>query len=78
MIYPKRRAVAQSRSALQKGSRSKDGSMAKAISWFLLAVMVVQIIYPLGLPGLKKRGDFWKVALAAIFVMMLTVLIRPA
>lgn len=52
--------------------------MAKAISWFLLAVMVVQIIYPLGLPGLKKRGDFWKVALAAIFVMMLTVLIRPA
>lgn len=52
--------------------------MAKAISLFLLAVMIVQIIYPLGLPGLKKRGDFWKVALLAIFVMMLTVLIRPA
>ena len=52
--------------------------MAKAISLFLLAVMVVQLLYPLGLPGLRKRSDFWKVALVAIFVMMLTVLIRPA
>ena len=51
--------------------------MAKAISLFLLAVMAIQVIYPLGLPGLKRRADFWKIALAAIFVMMLTVLIRP-
>lgn len=51
--------------------------MAKAISLFLLAVMLVQIVYPLGLPGLRKRGDFWKVAVAAIGVMMLTVLLRP-
>ena len=52
--------------------------MAKAISLFLLAVMVVQLLYPLGLPGLRKRSDFWKVAVVAIVVMMLTVLIRPA
>ena len=51
--------------------------MAKIISLLLLAVMVVQIIRPLGLPGLRKRGDFWKIALVAIAVMMLTVLIRP-
>ena len=51
--------------------------MAKAISLFLLAVMLVQIIYPLGLPGLRKRADFWKIALLAIGVMMLTVLARP-
>ena len=55
-----------------------DRPLAKAISLFLLAVMLVQIIYPLGLPGLKTRGDFWKIALAAIFVMMLTTLIRPS
>jgi hypothetical protein len=72
LIYPKRTPPAQRRLA------ESDAAMAKAISWFLLAVMVVQIIYPLGLPGLKTRGDFWKIALLAIFVMMATVLIRPA
>ena len=52
--------------------------MSKAISLLLLGVMVVHIIRPLGLPGLTKRGDFWKIALVAIAVMGLTVLIRPA
>jgi hypothetical protein len=51
--------------------------MAKVASLLLLAAMLVHIIRPLGLPGLKKRGDFWKIALAAIFIMMLTVLVRP-
>ena len=53
-------------------------AMAKAISILLLLAMVVHIIRPLGLPGLRKRGDFWKIALVALAVMMLTVLIRPA
>jgi ABC-type branched-subunit amino acid transport system permease subunit len=52
--------------------------MAKAISLLLLALMAVHIIRPLGLPGLRKRGDFWKIAVVAIAVMMLTVLARPA
>jgi ABC-type branched-subunit amino acid transport system permease subunit len=51
--------------------------MAKAISLLLLLAMIAHIIRPLGLPGLRRRGDFWKIALLAIFVMMLTVLIRP-
>lgn len=51
--------------------------MAKAISLFLLAAMAVHIIRPLGLPGLKKRADFWKIAVVAIAIMMLTALIRP-
>jgi ABC-type branched-subunit amino acid transport system permease subunit len=51
--------------------------MAKIISLLLLGLMVVQIIRPLGLPGLRKRGDFWKIALIAIAAMMLTVLVRP-
>jgi hypothetical protein len=52
--------------------------MAKAISILLLLAMLVQIIRPLGLPGLKKRGDFWKIAVVALATMMLTVLIRPS
>ena len=42
-----------------------------------LGAMIVHVIRPLGLPGLRKRGDFWKIALVALVVMMLTVLIRP-
>lgn len=51
--------------------------LAKVIALLLLGAMVVHIIRPLGLPGLKKRGDFWKIAVVALFIMMLTVLIRP-
>ncbi|MHB2267648.1 hypothetical protein [Aliihoeflea sp. PC F10.4] len=50
---------------------------SKVVAFLFIAAMVVQIIKPIGIPGLRKRGDFWKIAVAAIAVMMLTVLIRP-
>ncbi len=51
--------------------------MAKIIALLLLGLMVVHIIRPLGLPGLRKRGDFWKIAVIALAAMMLTLLVRP-
>lgn len=51
--------------------------MAKIISLLLLGLMVVHIIRPLGLPGLRKRADFWKIAVVALAAMMLTVAVRP-
>lgn len=51
--------------------------MTKILSILIILMMVVHLIRPLGLPGLKKRGDFWKIALAALFAISLTVLIRP-
>ena len=51
--------------------------MFKFLSFAIIAMMVVHLIRPLGLPGLKKRGDFWKIALVALVAMSLTVLIRP-
>ncbi|WP_350297444.1 hypothetical protein [Agrobacterium arsenijevicii] len=51
--------------------------MTKAIGLFLLLAMIVQIIRPLGLPGLKKRGDCWKIAVAAFVIWSLTLLLRP-
>jgi hypothetical protein len=51
--------------------------MAKILALLLLAAMAVHLIRPLGLPGLHYRRDFWKIAVAAIAVMMLTVLVRP-
>lgn len=52
--------------------------MTKVISLFLILAMVVQIIKPLGLPGLKKRGDFWKIALAAFGIFMAIILLGMA
>ena len=51
--------------------------MTKAIGLFLLLAMAVQIIRPLGLPGLKKRGDGWKIAVAAFVIWSVTLLLRP-
>ncbi|MFK0383744.1 MULTISPECIES: hypothetical protein [Rhizobium/Agrobacterium group] len=51
--------------------------MAKAIGLFLLLAMIVQIIRPIGLPGLRKRGDFWKIAIVAFVIWTATLLLRP-
>jgi hypothetical protein len=51
--------------------------MGKILALLLLAVMVLHIVRPLNLPGLRNRGDFWKIAVAAIVVMMVTALARP-
>lgn len=51
--------------------------MAKAISLVLILAMAIQIIKPLGLPGLKRRGDFWKIAVFAFAVLMVIVFVRP-
>ncbi|SEL14485.1 hypothetical protein [Xaviernesmea oryzae] len=51
--------------------------MTKALSLLLLLAMVLHLLKPLALPGLRRRRDFWKIAVAAIALMMVTVLIRP-
>jgi hypothetical protein len=49
--------------------------MTKILSLLIVAMMVLHIIRPLGLPGLRKRGDFWKLAVGALAAMMLTVVL---
>ncbi|MFT2213175.1 hypothetical protein [Rhizobium giardinii] len=51
--------------------------MSKALTVLLLLAMVIQVLKPLNLPGLRQRRDFWKIAVFAIAVMMVTVLVRP-
>lgn len=46
--------------------------MIKILSFFIIGLMVIQIIKPLGLPGLKKRGDFWKLAVVALALIVVT------
>ena len=51
--------------------------MAKALTFILLLAMVAHLIRPFGWPGLRTRGDFWKIALFALGAMILTAAIRP-
>lgn len=50
--------------------------MTKAISILLMLAMAVQIIKPLGFPGLKRRMDFWKLAVLAFAIWTLALLGR--
>ena len=51
--------------------------MGKILALLLIAVMALHLIKPLGLPGLRRRGDFWKIAVAALAAMSLAALLRP-
>jgi hypothetical protein len=51
--------------------------MTKVLSVLLILAMGVQIVRPLGLPGLRRRADFWKIAIFALAVIALTATLRP-
>lgn len=51
--------------------------MARIFSILLILAMAVQIIRPLGLPGLRRRGDFWKIAVFALVLVAATAMIQP-
>jgi ABC-type branched-subunit amino acid transport system permease subunit len=51
------------------------GGMSKMLALVILGLMAVQLIWPLGLPGLRRRRDFWKLAVVALAAISATVLI---
>ncbi len=50
--------------------------MTQLIALLLMLAMVIQLIKPLGLPGLRRRTDFWKIALIAFAIWALALLGR--
>ena len=52
-------------------------AMNKLFSILFILLMGAHLIRPLGVPGLRKRGDFWKIALVGFVFFGLTILIRP-
>ncbi len=50
--------------------------MSKTIGILLLLAMLVHIVRPLGLPGLKRRADFWKIAVIAFAIWGVALLAR--
>jgi len=48
------------------------GGMSKLLALVIIAIMAIQLIKPLGWPGLKRRSDFWKLALLAMAAISIT------
>jgi hypothetical protein len=51
--------------------------MIRALTLILGLMMLVQIVWPLNLPGLRRRADAWKIALGAMAIISIVALIRP-
>ena len=49
--------------------------MTKLIALLLAAVALIQLIKPLGLPGLERRQDAWKLAAGGAAVMIVVIVI---
>ncbi len=46
--------------------------MTKLFTVLIVVAMAIHIVKPLGLPGLRRRGDFWKLAVLALAAISLT------
>ncbi len=44
--------------------------MTKVVAVVLALAMIAHLIRPFGLPGLKRRGDVWKIAVLAFAVIV--------
>lgn len=52
--------------------------MATKILLVLVVVaMILHLIKPFGLPGLKRRRDAWKLAFVLVAGMMIAIVLRP-
>lgn len=51
--------------------------MYKLLAVLIILLMIAHLIRPLGLPGLRRRADVWKIGVGLIAAMVLTVLVRP-
>jgi hypothetical protein len=51
-------------------------SLTKVIPIIGLLLMALHLVWPLNLPGLRKRRDFWKIALAMGIAILFTALLR--
>lgn len=59
-------------------AQTGKNSVTKALGLLLLLAMAVHVIKPLGLPGLRRRADFWKIAIFAFAIWTVALVINEA
>ena len=42
----------------------------------MILLMALHLIKPLGIPGLRRRRDFWKIAIVMVVAIVMTAFIR--
>ena len=52
--------------------------MTKVLAVVIILMMAIQVIKPLGFPGLRQRRDCWKLAVFALAAISLTALLNHA
>ena len=52
--------------------------MTKLIAVLLFLAMVLHLVKPLNLPGLRRRADFWKIAVIAFALWTVALVINEA
>ena len=57
-------------------AQTGKNSVTKAIAVLLLLAMAVHLIKPLGVPGLRRRADFWTIAIIAFAVWTIALIIN--
>lgn len=50
--------------------------MAKIVPVLAVLLMVLHLIKPIGLPGLTRRKDFWKIAIVMIAAVLLAAILH--
>lgn len=65
-----------SKKAVLTLAQTEKNTVTKVIAVLLLLAMAVQIIKPLGLPGLRRRADFWKIAVIAFAIWTIALVIN--
>ena len=50
--------------------------MTKIVPLLAIALMLLHIVRPLGLPGLRQRRDFWKIAILMIAAVLIAAVTR--
>jgi hypothetical protein len=50
--------------------------LTKIVPLLAIALMLLHIVRPLGLPGLRQRRDFWKIAILMIAAVLIAAVTR--
>ena len=50
-------------------------SLTKILAFLLILIAAIQVIKPLGWPGLEKRSDAWKLVAGVAVVTVLSVIL---
>jgi hypothetical protein len=50
--------------------------LTKIIPILGVILMALHLVRPIGLPGLRRRGDFWRIAVVMVLAVIVTALLR--